>query len=335
MVTIYDVAAASGFSPATVSKALNSYHGVNKNTVDRILNTAKELGYMPNIAARSLTTKKSWLVGMLFSEELQTGLKHPHFGEIFSSAQIQLGKAGYDVVVLNNSLGSENISYFEHCHYRGVEGVFMAASSPFTQTIECILESKLKMVSVEMPYPGRYSVLSENYKGSILAMEHLYALGHRNIAYISGPLDRLSAKERYKGYNDFLIEKSLPFDPSIVVESADYTTLDGYDAALRLIKKGSGRFTAVFADYDGIACAAINCFRTNRIGVPEDISVIGFDDLSIAEISNLTTMRQDREKIGCMAADILIAQMQGSALEQNYDVRVPTHLVVRSSCRRI
>ena len=333
MVTIYDVAAASGFSPSTVSKALNSYHGVNKKTIAIIANTAKELGYMPNIAARSLTTKKSWLVGMLFSEELLSGLKHPHFGEIFSSAQIQLGKAGYDVVVLNNSLGREQISYFEHCHYRGVEGVFMAASSPFYQTIQSIIESDLKMVSVEMPYPGRYSVISENYKGAHLAMEHLYALGHRNIAYISGPLDRLSAMERHKSYNDFLAEKNLPFDPNIVVESAGYTALDGYDAALKLLKTGRGRFTAVFADYDGIACAAINCFKANKLGVPDDISVIGFDDLAIAEISNLTTIRQNREKIGCMAADILIAQMQDLPVENNHDIRVPTSLIVRGTCR--
>ena len=118
MVTIYDVATASGFSPATVSKALNSYPGVNNKTLDKILNTAKEMGYMPNIAARSLTTKKSWLVGMLFSEELFSGLKHPHFGEIFSSAQIHLCKAGYDVVIINDSLGGGKISYLEHCRYR-------------------------------------------------------------------------------------------------------------------------------------------------------------------------------------------------------------------------
>ena len=335
MVTIYDVATATGFSPATVSKALNSYPGVNKNTVDRILNTAKKLGYMPNIAARSLTTKKSWLVGMLFSEELLSGLKHPHFGEIFSSAQIQLGKAGYDVIVLNNSLGDENISYLEHCHYRGVEGVFMAASSPFTQTIQCIVESALKLVSVEMSYSNRYSVISENYNGATLAMEHLYSLGHRNIAYIAGPLDRLSAAERYQGYIDFLAAVNLPLDSSLVVEAADYTAQDGYDAALRLLKASRGKFTALFADYDYIACAAMNCLRANGIEVPDEVSVIGFDDLSIAEIAGLTTIRQDRGKIGFLAADVLIAQMQDSPLDNNYDIRVPTSLVVRSSCRRI
>jgi len=334
MVTIYDVAAASGFSPATVSKALNSYRGVNKETADKIINTAKEMGYMPNIAARSLTTKKSWLVGMLFSEELYSGLKHPHFGEIFSSAQIHLCKAGYDVVIINNSLGGDNMSYLEHCRYRGVEGVFMAASAEFNSDVQCIVDSPLKIVSVEMAYNERYSVISENYKGAMLAMEHLYSLGHRKIAYIAGPLDRLAATERYQGYVDFLAKQGLSFDQSLVAEAAQYTTPDGYDAALRLLKTAKGKFTAVFADYDYIACGAINCFSANGLSVPGDVSVIGFDDLSIAEVAGLTTIRQDREKIGIMAADILIAQMQGLPLEQEYDVRVPTSLVVRSSCRK-
>ena len=335
MVTIYDVAAASGFSPATVSKTFNAYPGVNNKTIDKIMNTAKEMGYTPNIAARSLTTKKSWLVGMLFSEELYSGLKHPHFGEIFSSAQIHLCKAGYDVVIINNSLGGSNISYLKHCHYRGVEGVFMAASALFSDAVQCIVESPLKMVSVEMAYPGRYSVISENYNGAMHAMEHLFSLGHRKIAYIAGPLDRMSATERYQGYVDFLAERGLPFDPGLVVEAADYSALDGYDAALHLLDKAGGRFTAVFADYDDIACAVINCFSAKGLSIPGDVSVIGFDDLPVAEIAGLTTIRQDRKKIGCMAADILISQMQGLPLEQNYDVRVPTSLVIRSSCRRI
>ena len=335
MVTIYDVANATGFSPATVSKALNSYPGVNHKTVSKVMATAKEMGYTPNIMARSLTTKKSWLVGMLFSEELFSCLKHPHFGEIFSSAQVHLCKAGYDVIIINNTLGGNNISYLEHCHYRGVEGVLMAASSEFSEAVQCIVDSDLKIVSVEMKYDERYSVLSENYNGAVCAMEHLHSLGHRKIAYIAGPLNKMSAPERFQGYRDSLSNWGLPFDPAFVAEAAEYSASAGYDAAMRLLHAARGRFTAVFADYDDVACGALNCFRANGLDVPGDISVIGFDDLFHAEIAGLTTIRQDREKIGCMAADILISQMQGLPVEYGYDVRIPTSLVVRSSCRPI
>ena len=335
MVTIYDLADATGFSPATVSKALNSYPGVNYKTVDKILATAKEMGYMPNIMARSLTTKKSWLVGMLFSEELSSCLRHPHFGEIFSSAQVQLCKAGYDVVIINNSLDGDKISYLEHCHYRGVEGVLMAASSEYIHTVQCIIESDLKMVSVEMEYPERYSVLSENYNGAMLAMEYLYSLGHRKIAFIAGPLHKMSAPERYQGYRDFLSSRGLPFDPLLVVESKAYSAPEGFAAAERLLNNARGMFTAIFADYDDVACGVLNCLRANGLDVPGDVSVIGFDDLLHAEIAGLTTIRQDRDKIGCLAAEILIAQMQGLPLKHGHGVRVPTSLVVRSSCREI
>lgn len=335
MVTIYDVAAAAGVSAATVSKAFNSYSGINQKTFDKIMKTAKEMGYMPSSTARTLITKKSWLVGMLFSEELSTGIKHPHFSEIFSSAQIQLGKAGYDVVFINNALGGEDISYLEHCHYRGVDGVFMAASAPFGQAVRCIVESDIKMVSVEMTYPQRYSVLSENYNGALLAMEYLYSLGHRRIAHISGPLNSLAAPERYRAYHDFLAAKNLPPEPELVVEAAEYTAPAGYAAALELLEKAGGKFTAVFAAYDDFACAAMTSFRSRGLGVPEDISIVGFDDLSHTEIAGMTTVRQDREKIGCLAADVLIAQMQDLPTDWPYDLRIPTSLVVRASCRSI
>jgi len=335
MVTIYDVAVASGFSPATVSKAFNSYPGVSAETIEKIMDTAKKLGYLPNITARSLTTKKTWLVGMLFSEELETGLKHPHFGEIFSSAQIRLSKSGYDVIIINNSYNGENISYLDHCRYRGVEGVFIAASAQYGQAVQCVVDSSINLVSVEMVYPGRYSVISENYKGTKLALEHLYSLGHRKIACITGPLHTMSAPERYQGYIDFLSEKGIKYDPKIVVEAQDYTASAGLKAAIKLLYAAKGKFTALFADYDETAYAAINYFASNGLKVPDDISVIGFDNLSFSETAGLTTVSQDRDKIGYIAADILIAQMQGHTPGYDFDTRIPTSLIVRSSCRSI
>jgi LacI family transcriptional regulator len=211
----------------------------------------------------------------------------------------------------------------------------MAASTEFGQAVQCVIDSDINLVSVETAYPGRYSVISENYNGARLAMEHLYSLGHRKIAYISGPMYTMSAPERYRGYLDFLSEKGLEYDPSLVVESAEYSTPDGQEATLELLKKAKGKFTAIFADYDETAFAAMNTLRSDGIRVPEDISVIGFDDLSFSEIAGLSTIRQDRGAIGCIAADILISQMRGLPIAHDYDTRVPTSLIARNSCRSI
>jgi DNA-binding LacI/PurR family transcriptional regulator len=183
-----------------------------------------------------------------------------------------------------------------------------------------------------MTYPRKYSVIAENYEGSAMAMEYLYSLGHRKIAYISVPLDSLAAPERYQAYKDFLAAKGLPYDPSLVVEAAEYSAPAGYDAASKLLATARGRFTAVFASWDDIAISSITLFRASGLRVPEDISVIGFDDLAHSEMADLTTIRQNREKIGTLAADILISQMQALPTEHPYDTRVPTSLVLRATC---
>jgi len=109
MVTIYDIAKMSGYSPATVSKAFNNYAGVNKKTYEKIMEVAEKLEYTPNNNARSLVTKKTWLLGVLFSEDVGTGIAHPHFSEILQNFQMRAGEYGYDVVFINKRLGNKYI----------------------------------------------------------------------------------------------------------------------------------------------------------------------------------------------------------------------------------
>lgn len=125
MVTIYDIAEMAGYSPATVSKAFNNYKGVNIKTYEKIMEIAKTLDYTPNNNARALVTKKTWLLGVLFSEDVGTGIAHPHFGEILQSFQMRAGQQGYDVVFINKRLETTK-PYLEHCLYRGVDGVLFS-----------------------------------------------------------------------------------------------------------------------------------------------------------------------------------------------------------------
>lgn len=338
MVTIYDVAKEAGCSPATVSKAFNNYKSVSEKTYQKIMEVADRLGYTPNNSARALATKKTWLIGVLLSEELHSGITHPHFSEILQSFNTRVGEYGYDIVFVSKRLGNKEASYLEHCLYRGVDGVLLAVGAKFTDEIQCILDSDLKCVSVERIYPNKYTVISDNRMGSLQALEYLYFLGHRKIAHIACPLDSVAGKERYDAYKEFLNMKGIDFNPKYVVEAKDFTHEAGKEAALELLQNSFDDLpTAVYIAYDDIAYVAMTTFQEKGFRIPDDISVVGFDNIKLAGFTTppLTTIEQDRVAIGRKAADILVSLIEEKSIDEPYEIRIPTKLIMRNSCIRI
>lgn len=338
MVTIYDVAKEAGCSPTTVSKAFNNYSGVSDATYKKIMEAADKLGYTVNTNARALATKKTWLLGVLFSEDVNTGIAHPHFSEILQSFQVRAGEYGYDVVFVNKRLGNREASYLEHCKYRGVDGVLLAANKIFTDEIQSVLSSEIKCVSVETNYPNTHTVISDNRMGSLQALEYLYFLGHRKIAHMACPLTSVAGQERYSAYKEFLKSKGLEENPKYLVETKEFKPEDGIAAATQLLQQAWDDLpTAVFCGYDDIACAAMTTFKAQGFRVPEDLSIVGFDNVTISGYTtpSLTTIEQDRAAIGENAADTLIKMIEGRDIDHPIDMRIPTKLIVRNSCARI
>ncbi|MFL0246396.1 LacI family DNA-binding transcriptional regulator [Candidatus Clostridium stratigraminis] len=338
MVTIYDVAKLAGCSPATVSKVFNNYNGVNELTYKKVMDAAEELEYIPNTNARALATRKTWLIGVLLSEDVGTGIAHPHFSGILQSFQSRAWEYGYDVLFVNKKIGNKEESYLEHCLYRGVDGVLLAAGATHTHEIQCVLSSDLKCVSVEMVYPGKYTVISDNRMGTMQALEYLYFLGHRKIAHIACPLYSVAGKERYAAYKEFLKLKGIEENPNYVVEAEDYVPESGARAASKLLQQCIGDLpTAVYIAYDEAAVFAMTTFQAQGFRIPEDLSVVGFDNLRVSGLTSpsLTTIEQDRETIGKKAADTLIKLIENRPIEEDLENRVPTKLIVRNSCMRI
>ena len=336
MVTIYDIAAKTGLSAATVSKVFNNYVGVSSKTREVVLQAAKDMDYMPNTNARALVTKKSWLISLLFSEDIGSGIAHPHFSGILQSAITQVQGHGYDVVFVNKRLGQDDVSYLDHCRYRGVDGVLIAAGSHFTDEIQCVLDSEYTCVSVEEIYPGRHTVISDNFSGTMQALEYLYFLGHRKIAHIAGPKKRLAGRERYEAYVSFLSQKGIPYNPKYVVEAEYFRKDEGFKATTELLQQcWDDMPTAIFAAYDELACAAKTVLLSRGFRVPKDMSIIGFDDLPIAETPGITTIRQDRRLIGQMAGDMLVKLIEGGDVGEPMVHLLPTKLITRESCARI
>jgi DNA-binding LacI/PurR family transcriptional regulator len=338
VITIYDVAKLAGCSPATVSKAFNNYSGVNSETYKKIMEAAEKLEYVPNTNARALAMRKTWLIGVLLSEDVGTGIAHPHFSEILQSFQSRAWEYGYDVLFVNKKLGNKEESYLEHCLYRGVDGVLLAAGATHTDEIQCVLASELKSVSIEMVYPGKYTIISDNRMGTMQALEYLYFLGHRKIAHITCPLYSIAGQERYAAYKEFLKLKGLQENPKYIVESEDYVPEAGSRAASKLLQQCWDDLpTAVYAAYDEAALTAMTTFQAQGCRIPEDLSIVGFDNLKVTGFTSpsLTTIEQDRISIGKRAADILIKLIENKPIEEPIENRIPTKLIVRNSCMRI
>ena len=337
MATIYDVAHESGFSAATVSKVFNHYAGVNSVTKEKVLLAAKKIGYIPNLSAQTLVTNKSWLIGVIFKEDLHQGLVHPHFGGILESFKATMEKSGYDIIFLNKNFSNLELKYLEHCRYRNVDGVLLASSPLPEQEAVAIEKAGFKCVSVENAYRNIPTVISDNFGGTKQILNYLYTLGHRKIAMVIPPLKSLAGRERYDAYKQFLKNHNIAYDENIVVECEEYTDESAKEATEVLLNKCLGDFpTAIFAGYDKIAFIIQRTLLARGYSIPNDISVVGFDDLELARsvTPTLTTVYQDRREIGIEAAKIMLKRLENDEDNSNTIIRIPTGIKIRNStCR--
>ncbi|RUT30586.1 LacI family transcriptional regulator [Paenibacillus zeisoli] len=333
MITIYDIARQTGYSPTTVSKVFNGYTDVSQKTRRIILDTAAELGYVPNANARSLTTKRSWTIGMLFVEPAGSGIRHPYFGGVIDGFKKVATSKGYDLMFISKDIGGRKSGYLEHCKIRGVDGVIVILPDHADPYFHELLDSSIPMVMLDQKSASHSTVSSDNIQGGITAVEYLYSLGHHRIAHISGGLATFAGEKRHQGYQMALNKLGIAVKPEYIAEGpVDYSIESGYSAMQKLLELQELP-TAVFAAGDNLAVGAIQAIRERGLRVPEDISIIGFDDIEMAQFLTpaLTTIRQDTHLLGSRAADLLISNIEGANAVQCEIL--PTELVIRDTCQ--
>ncbi len=332
MVTIYDIAEATGYSAPTVSKALNGQGSLSEETRQKIANKAKELGYEPNITARTLTTKKSHLIGVIYDDTgMNRGFAHPLFSPILTRFRERVEAAGYDIIFLSRHF---DMSYFSHANFRSIDGVIII--NPATNTpadFEDFIKEDLPRVSTNSVFEGICTVITENEKGGAEAAEYLINRGHKKIAYISGPVDGISAapNERYEGFKKTLKEHNL-YNEDFYEISAGWDKQSSYEAFGRLIKRHKD-LTAVFLTNDQLALGVYDYAKDHNMRIPEDISVIGFDDEFAAEYVGLTTFRQNADEIADISAQMMLDQIDGKEVPPT--IRCKPEMVERNSVKTI
>lgn len=341
MSTIYDIARQTGYSAPTVSKALNGHPDIGKTATAEILRAASELGYIPNQSAKSLKTRKSWLVGVLFEEGgLDAGLEHPLFPGILDAFRSGMEASGHEILFLARNLGGRRMSLLGHCRYRALDGVLILDADGHEPGVQELAGSGIPCVSSNIILPGVPSVTSENQASAAEAVRSLYSLGHRRIAHIAGPQDAFATagSERLEGYRRGLASCGLDFDPGLVVEARQWSMHAGYEAMIALLtgsKERGAMPTAIFVAADILVFGAMRACRELGIGIPDDLSVIGFDDSEWTAIErpSISTFRQDRAAIGALSAALLLDRISGKIVPGR--ITVPATFIMRGSCRKI
>ena len=200
MASIKDIAKACGVSVATVSKALNGHNDISQATKEKVREAARQMGYMPNSAARALKTNRTYNLGVLFVDEAQSGLTHEFFAAVLDSFKRHAESRGYDITFINHNIGHGHSSYLEHCRYRGVDGVIAACVQFDDPEVVELAYSNLPLVTVDHVFNNRAAVLSDNVDGIRQLVDQLTALGHERIAYITGEQHSAVTQKRLVGF---------------------------------------------------------------------------------------------------------------------------------------
>lgn len=331
MVTINDIAKKAEVSKSTVSKVINNYSGVGKDTKEKVLKIMKENNYWPNSVARSLSTKKSFTIG-IFGPQI---LNNFFFREVIEGVENVLGNKGYDLLYFTNKQWEESwvdYSYKEKCENRNVDGVLMMGYGKVNiAQFDRLLNSDIPSVFVDLDLVGKNTsyVISDNTGGAKKAVKYLHNLGHKKIAMIRGLNGFKVSNDRFIGFQQAVNAFNLPYNSSWIYDG-DYSMKTGYEA-MKQIMKLDDRPTAVFAE-DLIAIGAIKAIREDGMSVPEDYSIIGFDSIEIGRHYNLTTVAQNQIGLGEAASKLLLKIIDQKAFSP---IVLPTRLIEGDTCRKL
>ncbi|TJY42821.1 LacI family transcriptional regulator [Cohnella pontilimi] len=335
--TIKDLAKAAGVSITTVSRALNGYPDVNEKTRNRIKKLAEELSYRPNAQAQSLVLKKTNTIGVIISEIKRSNAKDAFAFEVLCGINDRAGELNYDILLFSTNPKKQlHKSYSDLCRERNVDGAILQGlktSDPYLA--EVINQPDFPCVLIDIPIDGEWvgHVTSDNVAGAREAVAHLAQLGHRKIAMINGHMEASVSRERLSGYILGLQEAGIPYDPALV-EDGRFSE-EGGEAAARGLLQRHPDVTAIFCASDLMALGAMKACEAMGRPIPDSVSLIGYDDISIASYCSpkLTTVRQEKYDLGYQAAQLLIDMLEGRQVR--HKVVLANQLVVRESTKRL
>lgn len=327
-----DVADRAGVSVTTVSHVVNNTRPVSDELHHRVSSAMDELGYQPNVLARSLRRGETHTVGVILPDS-----SNPYFAELARCIEDHSFEKGYSVILCNsdNNTDKERL-YTQVLADKQVDGIVMVAAGDSVENINGLLNRGIHLVLVDrfIPEVQVDFVLVDNKKGAKIATQHLIELGHKSIGCIVGPKNVILSKERLEGYRQALIENGIPYRNELVIEG-DFQYKDGFEAANKLLSVNVEP-TAIFATNDLMAVGAVSSGLERGLSIPGQLSVIGFDNIPLASYANppITTIDQPKSEIGALATEILLHRMGDPDIQPRVEILDPK-IVVRKSTSRL
>lgn len=322
MTTVRDVARHAGVSVGTVSKVLANNRTVKINLRERVEQAVRVLGYKPNLAARALRMQAIDVIGLIVPD-----ITNPFFSQLAKNIEIEAATRGY-VVMLANSLDDPRVEQTQVSTLLNYspKGLIVVAAADSDDTK---VESDTPIVALDRRFDGRALIATDHYRSSRLVADHLYDLGHRHIGYISGPQNTTVGRLRLSGFRDRIGELSSVDDPvELVIFNAQFDFDSGEAAAREILGRSLAlRPTAIATANDQLAIGTLRAARDLGISVPEQLSVAGFDDITLAALvaPRLTTVAQPSDLLAKAALSMLLDD------EKRGDMLIGGSLIVRGS----
>jgi LacI family transcriptional regulator len=329
--TIRQIAKLAGVSRSTASRVLNNHPNVSPELRQQVQEVIAETGYQPDPIARSLSSRRSKIIGLVIPLAIRSLFEDPFFPRLMQGISQGCNARDYTLsLFLFHSEEEERKLHQRISGSRLLDGVIVTATRTGDPLIPQLVANQIPFVVQGKHEDSRVSFVEvDNEMGAYTAVSHLVRLGRQRIALITGPSASLAAEDRKRGYLRALHERRVPVDESLVVHG-DFTETSSYEAMQRLLQHEPD---AVFVASDTMALGALRALRKAGKRVPEEVAVVGFDDLPQAETANppLTTVRQPIRRAGVLAVEMLIDILENGATDPRR-VILPTELVIRASC---
>ncbi|NLB22403.1 MAG: LacI family transcriptional regulator [Clostridium sp.] len=335
MTTIKDISKKCGYSISTVSKALNDSEEIGEETKKKIKKVAREMNYFPNAAARLLKTNRSNNIGVLFVDQMQSGLKHEYFSAVLNSLKVEAERLGFDITFISQNIGNITMSYYEHARYRNCDGIVIACVDFYDPAVIELINSDIPTVTIDHIFNESTAIISDNLNGVRDLVHHIGERGHTKIAFIHGENTSVT-KNRLAGFHKACKELGIKTEDEYIKQARYHDPKSSGKTTRELLELPDPPTCIMYPD-DFSFLGGMNEIERQGLSIPEDISVVGYDGIYLSQVlrPKLTTYRQDTEALGREAAQQIISQITDKKTFNPKQIWIKGDLMVGDSIKNI